>query len=465
MLVEDKRIDTDVCVVGAGFAGLTAARRLTQQGHSVVVLEARDRVGGRTWTESHDGGLEVDRGGAWLSPRHDATFALARELGIGTYKTYVAGSHLLVSEGGMQKYKGLIPRISPRAVLQIAAAQWKIDRMAKRVPLDEPWNAPRAAEWDSQSLGDWLASTRIRSKVGRDLFEMAVRGLFAAPDEADVSFLHLLFLVRGHHSIESLFSIEGGAQENLVDGGLGGIAIKMAAELGDAVRLESPVRAIDQQGERVVVSSEAVTVSCREVVVAAPPALVNDIHFDPALPDDRRHLYTVAVAGVETKTLLVYETPFWRADGLSGQSAGAGSPSEVTIDSSPSDVSHGVLASFTFGQVAQRLDAMAPDDRRQAVLDTVKARFGPQAASPVHFIETPWWQQEWSRGCSMAHYPVGVLTKYGPLLRQVWGRVHWAGTESSTLSHGAVDGAIRSGERAAQEVTEALASRRESVPR
>ena len=465
MLVEDNRIDTDVCVVGAGFAGLTAARRLAQDGHTVVVLEARDRVGGRTWTESQDGGLQLDRGGAWLSPRHDAAFSLARELGTSTYKTYVSGSHLLVSDGGMQKYKGLIPRISPRAVLQIAAAQWKIDRMAKRVPLDEPWSAPQAAEWDSRSLGDWLAGTKIRSKVGRDLFEMAVRGLFAAPNEDDVSFLHLLFLVRAHHSIESLFSIEGGAQENLVDGGLGGVAVKMAAELGDSVHLESPVRAIDHHGDRVVVGSDRATVSCREVVVAAPPALVNDIRFDPALPEDRRHLYAAAVAGVETKTLLVYETPFWRADGLSGQSAGAGSPSEVTIDSSPSDASRGVLASFTFGKVAERLDAMAPADRRQAVLDTVKSRFGPQAGTPLHFVETPWWQQQWSRGCSMAHYPVGVLTKYGPLLRQLWGRVHWAGTETATLSHGAVDGAIRSGERAAREVAEALASRREALPR
>jgi len=288
---------------------------------------------------------------------------------------------------------------------------------------------------------------------------MAVRGLFAAPDAADVSFLHLLWLVKAHHSIEALFSIEGGAQENLVEGGLGGLASKVASHLGEVVRLGSPVRSISQPGDRVVVSSDGVSVSCRRAVVSAPPALALDIVFDPPLPDDRRRLYTSAVAGVESKTLIVYDEPFWRGDALSGQSAGAGSPSEVTIDSSPADASRGVIASFAFGQVAQQIAVLSPTERRKAVLDTLAARFGPKASSPVAFVETPWWQEEWSRGCSMAHFPVGIITGYGRLLREPYGRVHWAGTETATVSHGAVDGAIRSGERAAEEVATSIAAR------
>ena len=324
-------VEADVCVIGAGFAGLTAARRLAGAGKSVLVLEARDRVGGRTWTEDR-AGCPVDRGGAWLAPGHDAAFRLAAEVGVTTYKTYVAGHHLLVGGDKMRRYKGLIPRISPLAVAQIALTQLRLDRMAKRVPVEAPWSAPRAAEWDTMSMAEWLDRHRIRSKVGDDLFQMAARGLFAAEDPHDVSFLHLLFLIRAHHTIEALFSIEGGAQENLVHGGMGAFAERVAADLGGVVRLQSPVRSVVQSGDRVVVDTARLSVTAPFVVVAIPPVLALEIAFDPVLPEERRTLYRHAIAGVETKSVLVYDKPFWRAEGFSGQSAGAGAPCVAVID-------------------------------------------------------------------------------------------------------------------------------------
>jgi len=455
MVGSGRTTEADVCVVGAGFAGLTAARRLSRAGKSVAVLEARDRVGGRTWTERRAGDVALDRGGAWLAPRHAAAFGLASEVGATTYKTYVRGSHLLVADGGIRRYKGLIPKISPMAVASIALAQWRVDRMARQVPVDAPWSARRASEWDAQTLGRWLADHRIRSSVGNDLFGMAVRGLFCATDLDDVSLLHLLFLVHAHGTIEKLFSIEGGAQENLVEGGLGGLAERVAHELGDAVHLATPVRAITQDDDSVVVESEATRVWSRFAVVTVPPALALDIAFDPPLPDDRRSLYSQAVAGVESKTVLVYDRPFWRDEGFSGQSAEPNSVSEVTIDASPSDASYGVLASFTFGKVAETADTLLPSERRERVCAALARRFGPRAASPSDYVETQWWTQPWSRGCSMAHHGPGMLTRYGPLLRAPFGKVHWAGTETSGESHGAVDGAVRSGERAADEILQA----------
>jgi monoamine oxidase len=448
-----ERTDADVCVVGAGFAGLTAALRLHQGGKSVVVLEARDRVGGRVWTEALPDGSPVDRGGAWLGPRHDAAFGLAREFGVSTYKTWVKGSHLLVDGGRVRRYTGLIPKISPLAVVTIALAQARLDRMSKKIPLDAPWTAKRAAQWDSRTVAWWLQHSGVRTTAGRDLFEMAVRGLFTGA-LSETSFLHLLFLVRAHGSINTLFSITDGAQENMVDGGAGSIAQRMADAVGGQVRLNAPVRSITQSDDHVLVEADGVTVTARHVVVSVPPVLALEISFDPVLPEDRRALYSSAVAGPETKTLVVYDEPFWRTDGFSGQSADPKSASEVTLDATPSSGSPGVIASFTFGPVAERVGAMDDAVRRKAVLDALTARFGPQAASPTDVIETPWWTEEWTRGCSMAHFLPGTLTRYGHLLREPLGRLHWAGTETSTKSHGAIDGAILSGERAASEIME-----------
>jgi len=447
------QLESDVCIVGAGYAGLAAARRLSQAGLSVAVLEARDRVGGRIWTYELPDGTAIDRGGAWLAPRHDAIFGLAKEMGATTFKTWVAGAHLLIGGGRTRRYTGLFPKISPLAVLSLALANWKINRMARQVPLDAPWTAPRAAEWDARSVEWWFERSGVRTQIARDLFESALRGLMTA-DLSEVSLLHLLYLAHAHGSIDTLFSIEDGAQENLVYGGAGSIARKMADELGAAVRLSAPVRAITQRGDRVLVASDALTVSARHAVVSVPPALALEIGFDPALPEDRRTLYRNAIGGPETKTIAVYDEPFWRADGYSGQAAEPGSPAELTIDTGPPTGGRGVLAVFAFGPNALRAASLDADVRRKAILEGLAKRFGPRAARPDAYVETAWWTEEWTRGCSMAHFTPGTLTRYGHLLREPFGRVHWAGTETATVSHGAIDGAVRSGKRAAAEILE-----------
>jgi monoamine oxidase len=370
---------------------------------------------------------------------------------VSTYKTWVKGAHLLIGGGQTRRYTGLIPKISPVAVGTIAWAQMKLDRMAKKLPLESPWSGERAAEWDQQSIESWMTRSGVRTAVARDLFEMAVRGLFAA-ELNEVSFLDLLLLIRGHGSINTLFSIEGGAQENLVEGGAGSIAALVADALGDAVRLQSPARALIQHADHVTVEAGELVVSAKRAVLAIPPALALDIAFDPALPEDRQTLYRNAIGGCETKTLVVYDEPFWREDGFSGQASEPGSASEVTLDASPASGKPGVLGSFTFGPVAARVDAMESGERRRAVLDGLVRRFGPRAAHPSDFVETAWWTEEWTRGCSMAHYPVGMLSRFGHLLREPFGRAHWAGTETATTSHGAIDGAVRSGERVATEI-------------
>ena len=187
--------------------------------------------------------------------------------------------------------------------------------------------------------------------------------------------------------------------------------------------------------------------------MSVPPALALEIAFDPPLPEDRTALYRGAIGGWETKTIVVYDEPFWRADGYSGQTAEPGSAAEVTLDAESL-----VRESGRHRGVHVRAGRPAPRGRstrsvrRKAVLDALAARLGPRAANPSEFIETSWWTEEWSRGCSMAHFTLGTLTRYGHLLREPFGRVHWAGTETATVSHGAIDGAVRSGERVAAEI-------------
>jgi monoamine oxidase len=328
----------------------------------------------------------------------------------------------------------------------------KIDKLAKSVPLDAPWTAERAAELDRQTVAQYIAGNGISKGIGRELFEMAVRGLMTG-DLDDVSYLHLLLLVHGHGSINKLFSIEKGGQDALVEGGAGSIAQRVAADLGDAVHLNAPVRAITQRDDRVVVAADGgLEVSARHAVVATPPALTLEVEFDPPLAGDRVALYRGSIGGPESKTLVVYDEPFWRAAGFSGQTSQPGSVAETTLDASPASGTPGVIASFTFGPVAEKADAMDPGARRQAVLEALASRLGRRALSPVDFIETAWMHEQWTRGCSFAHLRPGVLTSYGHLIREPFGRVHWAGTETSTVSHGAIDGAVRSGERAASEI-------------
>jgi monoamine oxidase len=237
----------------------------------------------------------------------------------------------------------------------------------------------------------------------------------------------------------------------MVDGGMGSIARKVADELDD-LRLGTPVRSITQRSDSAVVAGNDLRVEARHVVVAVPPMLALEIEFDPVLSEDRVALYRAYTGGSETKTLLVYDEPFWRADGLSGQTAGPGTAAEVTIDASPSAGSPGVIASFSFGPAAEAMHAMAAADRRDVVLAAMADRLGPKAAQPVEVLETAWWTEPWSRGCSFAYLPPGALTRHGSVVREPFGLVHWAGTETATVSHGAIDGAVRSGERAALEI-------------
>lgn len=444
--------EVDVCIIGAGYAGLTAARRLTQAGRSVLVVEARDRVGGRVWTKPTVGGAAVDVGGTFVGPHQDRLLALAAEMGVATYRTHDTGDSLLASGRRNHRYPSTkTPRISPVALASAGLAIARLDRMASHVPLDAPWDAPKAAAWDSISIAGWLTPRRVPTRQARELLGATFRALFCT-DLSEVSLLNALHLIRSHTGLVCLMSIKDGMQDGQFDGGAQAVALRIAGELGDRVHLDEPATGIEAHDDRVVVHTTKGDITAGRVAVTIPPSLTGGIRFDPPLPADHALLRNAASAGTEIKAMAVYETPFWREDGLAGSSVAMDDRFEVSLDSSPASGTPGVMALFAAGPKARALAALTPEDRRAEALAVLTRRFGPRAAEPIDYLEQNWAEEEWSRGCSMAHFGTGVLTQFGHLLREPVGRIHWAGTETSAVSHGAIDGAVRSGERVAEEL-------------
>jgi monoamine oxidase len=444
----------DVIVVGAGLAGLAAASDLAHAGHSVVLLEARARVGGRTLNHPVGHGEVVEVGGQWVGPGQDRIRARAKALGVHTFKTYTKGAQVLDYLGRQTHFTGLIPPLPAPDAADFTTLLSKLVQLTSTVPLDKPWTAPDALALDGQTLETWkLANSSTPG--ARFLFDLVIESVFAA-EPRDLSLLHALFYLHSGNGVINLTSTAGGAQDSRFVGGSQLVSIRMAERLGRRVVLDAPVRRIAHAGRGVTVTTDGGTWHGKAVIVAMAPSLAGRIDYDPPLPAARDQLTQRVPQGSVIKYEAVYPKPFWRSEGLSAYANSDRSPVRLTYDNSPPSGTPGVLLGFVTGRDARQLTTQGAAARRKAVLASFTRLYGAKAAHPTMLIEHNWSEEQWTRGCYEGYLPPGVWTEYGAALRAPIGRIHWAGTETSEVFMGYMDGAVRSGERAASEVRSAL---------
>src|SRR3954452_17259064 len=454
----------DVVIVGAGLAGLTAARKLTAKGKKVVVIEADKRVGGRVLNIDIGGGKITEGGAEFIGETQDHIAKLAKDVGLETFKTYNEGNNLYYRNGTALPYQstgplGPVPP-DPTGGADAEQALVRLDQMASTINLDAPWESPNAAEWDSQTFETWKQDN-VKTDNGKFLLDVACTSVFSV-EPRDVSLLFVLFYIAaaGDEShpgtLERLVTTAPGAQSDRIVGGTQLIPIRMAQHLGKKVVLSSPVRKITQKKDRVIVESDKLTAIGQRVIVAIPPPLAGRLQYSPKLPALRDQLTQRMPQGSVMKVIAIYDEPFWRKDGWTGQVVSDTGPAQVTFDNTPPEGAPGALMAFVEASTARELDAVSTDELKSKVLDNFVTYFGEKARSPIAFYEKRWDNDVWHRGCPVCVPGPGVLLDFGTAIRTPIGRIHWAGTETSTFWNGYMDGAVRSGERAAEEVRKLL---------
>lgn len=442
-----------MAVVGGGLAGLVAGTDLAASGIDVVVLEGRDRVGGRTLNLTLDDGEVIEIGGQWVGPTQDRVLALIERLGLETFPTYCDGSNVLELGGRLSRYEGTIPRVSPLVLMEMQRIRRRLDRLQREVPLEDPWSAPRARELDAITFGEWL-SRNSRSKRVLDLFRAASAVVWGT-SPSEFSLLWALFYMRSAGGLDPLLDTRGGAQQDRVVGGSVEISNRLGAGLGDRLMLGTRVQRIVQDERGVSLDAASVSVRASRALVALPPPLCRSIDFGGSLGTAREQLCARMPMGAVIKASAVYEAPFWRSDGLSGEAVSDLGPFCTTFDNSPWGSDKGVLLSFIGGPEAGHHASLGVSQRRARTLDGLSRIYGESARHPLAYHEQVWAEEDLSEGGPVCSPSPGTLTSYGPALREPVGRIHWAGSESSTVWAGYMDGAVRSGERAAGEIVAA----------
>lgn len=447
--------EVDVIVVGAGLAGLTAARTIEKAGYSVRVVEARDRVGGRNIAHYLEDGKVLEMGGQWIGPTQTKMYDFCKEFDLEVYPTYNTGKIVMYNKGKkslMGSHKNAIPKLNIFVLLSLDRTIKKLEKLMKEIDLKAPWKHPNAKLWDSETLASWISKNSSLKQV-REYFGLVSEAVFST-EARDISFLHFLFYMKSGGGLDSLLYVDEGAQKDRIVGGTQQISIRLAETLKGDIVLDSPVTRIEQ-------SEAGVKVFCREqfwqakkVIVTLPPTLAGRITYQPNLPGLRDQLTQRIPAGAVIKIQVIYETPFWRKEGLAGQAVSFAGPVKIVMDNSLPNDTRGVLVMFMEANDGREATEWTKEKRIAKTIECLVNYFGAAAKNYLEYHEKNWIEEEFTRGCYGGHFTPGVWTAYGKHLRKAIQHIHWAGAETSDVWNGYMEGAVLSGERAAGEVLE-----------
>jgi putrescine oxidase len=451
-------LDRDVVIVGAGPSGLTAARELKKAGLSVAVLEARDRVGGRTWTDTVDGAV-LEIGGQWVSPDQTALLALLDDLGLQTFSRYRDGQSVYIGADGKRTlYTGETFPVSATTAAEMDKLTALLDTLAAEIGAEEPWAHPKARELDTISFHHWLRQNSTDEEACNNIGLFIAGGMLTKPAHA-FSALQAVLMAASAGSFTNLTD-EDFILDKRVIGGMQQVSLLQAAELGDDVVLDSPVRTIrwaeDASGaHRVTAVSERAVVNARFVIMAVPPNLYSRVSFDPPLPRRQHQMHQHQSLGLVIKVHAVYSTPFWREDGLSGTAFGAGAIVQEVYDNTNHEDPRGTLVGFVSDEKADAMFELSAEDRRRAILESIASFLGPKALEPEVYFESDWGSEEWTRGAYAASYDLGGLHRYGQDQLKPVGPIYWSSSDLAAEGYQHVDGAVRMGQNTAARIVAA----------
>ncbi|MHA7283483.1 flavin monoamine oxidase family protein [Arthrobacter sp. TMS2-4] len=462
-------IERDVVIIGAGPSGLTAARELKKAGHSVAVLEARDRVGGRTHTDVIDGAV-FEVGGQWVSPDQTALIGLLGELGLTTFSRYREGDSVYIGPDGEPiRYSGEMFPVSDYTREEMERLIVILDRLVDEAGPEAPWNHPDARALDTISFHHWLRQQSDDEEACDNIGLFIAGGMLTKPAHS-FSTLQAILMAATAGSFSNLVD-EDFILDKRVVGGMQSVSERMAAELGEDVILSSPVRTLRWSGmdgpdtaEGVTVVSDTTTVRARYAVVAVPPNLYSRISYDPPLPRRQHQMHQHQSLGLVIKVHAVYTTPFWREEGLSGTGFSAGSIVQEVYDNTNFEDPRGTLVGFVSDEKADAMFELAPHERRERILSAIANFLGPKALEPEVYYESDWASEEWTRGAYASSYDLGGLHRYGRDQRTPVGPIHWSCSDIAAEGYQHVDGAIRMGRHTAAEIHRALSAGVEAAP-
>ncbi|MDF2443421.1 MAG: putrescine oxidase [Subtercola sp.] len=441
----------DVAIIGAGVTGLIAANRLRAAGLTVVVLEARDRVGGRLWTDHIDGQL-FELGGQWVSPDQTALIETLGELGLDTYSRYREGESVYIGPGGAPvRFTGDIFPAGEHTQAELERLIALLDELVAGTDAAAPWSQAKAAEFDRISFRSWLEQQSDDAEARENISLFIADAMLTKPSHS-FSLLQALLMAASAGSFSNLVDADF-ILDKRVTGGLQRVPLLLAEQLDDAdLRLGHPVQTIAWSDADATVSTDELEVSARHVVVAVPPNLHSRIDYSPPLPRLRQQLWQHQSLGLVIKVHATYETPFWRRDGLSGTAFSPYQLVHEAYDNTNFGETRGTLVGFVSDEKADRMLALPPAERKQSILESLAAYYGPAALEPVVYYESDWAAEEWTQGAYAASFDLGGLTRYGALQLEPVGPIRFGSSDVAALGYQHVDGAIRVGRRLAAEI-------------